>query len=264
MVDSSVHDYHILHSGLDGCYAALDLGNHARGNHSAFKELVCLGKADFRNQCRRVILVLEDSGYVGHKDEPLGFQGSCDVGCGSVGIDVVGVAVLVASQCRDYRNIAFFQNIRDSLDVDLGHFAHIAELLILHFGFDEISVHAAKSYGFSATLFKHGDKSLVDLSCKDHLDDVHGLLVGDSQAVDEFGLLAELVHHACNLRSASVNQNDLYSDEPQKDYIIHDLLLQIGIDHGVSAVFNNDGLSDISFDVWKGLGQNFCSFGVGK
>ena len=61
-----------------------------------------------------------------------------------------------------------------------------------------------------------------------------------------------------------MNQYDLHADQPQKDDVIHDLLFQVGIDHCVSAVFHNDCLSDISFDIGKGLGQDFGSFRIGK
>ena len=108
------------------------------------------------------------------------------------------------------------------------------------------------------------DPSLVDLACQDHLDDVHGLLVGDPQAVDEHGLLAQALHDVADLRTAAVDQDHLHADEPQQGNVLHDLLFQLLVDHGVTAVLNDDDLAAVLFNVGQGSGQDFCPLRVGK
>ena len=61
-----------------------------------------------------------------------------------------------------------------------------------------------------------------------------------------------------------MNQYDAYTDQPEEDDILHYLLLQRLIDHGIAAVFDDNHLAGIFPDVGKGGGQDFRTLHVGE
>ena len=93
-------------------------------------------------------------------------------------------------------------------------FADITEALVFHPGFDQAAVDARKAHCASAALFEQVDQRLVDLSGQHHLDDIHGFLIGDAQAVHENRGLAQFLHQIGNLRPAAVHQHDFDADQP--------------------------------------------------
>ena len=54
------------------------------------------------------------------------------------------------------------------------------------------AVLAGQADRLAAVLVDEADDVLVDLAAQHHLDDVHGLVVGDAHALDELALLAQL------------------------------------------------------------------------
>ena len=61
-----------------------------------------------------------------------------------------------------------------------------------------------------------------------------------------------------------MHQHDTHADEPQEDDILHDLLFQLVVDHGVAAVLDDDYLAGVAADVGQGGGQDFRTLHVGQ
>ena len=64
------------------------------------------------------------------------------------------------------------------------------------------------------------DDLAVDLADEHHAGDVDGLGVGDPQAVEELGLLAEALHQVADLRTAAVHDDRAHADRAHQ----HDVL----------------------------------------
>ena len=186
------------------------------------------------------------------------------MGGGGIAVDIVGVPLSVTAHGGDDGNIALFQEVGDGTDVDLGDLAHVSQTLVLDLGLNEHAVHTRDSHGATALHFQQVNKGLVDLARQNHLHDINGLLVGDTQTVDKFGFFAQTVHQIVDLGASAVNKHDLDADEPKENDVLHDLHFQLFVDHGVSAVFYNNDLAGVAFDIGKCFGQHFSALRVGK
>ena len=131
---------------------------------------------------------------------------------------------------------------------------HVVELA----GLDHVAVHAAKAHGLAAHGLDVAHEALAHLAGQHHLHDVGGLAVGHAQAVDEFGLLSEAFEKVGDLRAAAVHQHDLHAHEREQQQIAHHGALQILVDHGVAAVFDDDDLLIVCFDIGQGLNEDLC------
>ena len=61
-----------------------------------------------------------------------------------------------------------------------------------------------------------------------------------------------------------MNQHHLDADEPEEDDVLHDLLLQGFIDHGVAAVLDDNHLASVFPDVGERGGQDFGPLHIGQ
>ena len=89
-----------------------------------------------------------------------------------------------------------------------------------------------------------------------HLHDVHGGLVGDAQPGDESGADAHLLQRGVDLRSAAVDHDDLDADVAQEADVLGEARLELGVDHGVAAVFDDERAPMKAPDVRERLVQN--------
>ena len=108
------------------------------------------------------------------------------------------------------------------------------------------------------------DQTLVHLAGQNHLNKVYGLLIGDTKAVYKLGFLPQFIHCLIDFRAAAVDQNHFHTDEPQKDNILHNLLFQLRIDHGIATVLNHNDFTAVLLDVGQRRSQNLCPLGIGK
>ena len=53
-----------------------------------------------------------------------------------------------------------------------------------------------------------------------------------------------------------MNQNNMNADCIQKNNILHYSKFQFVIEHGISAIFNNNNLSNPLFKIWHSLNQD--------
>ena len=66
-----------------------------------------------------------------------------------------------------------------------------------------------QAHGLAAVGVDEGDQILADLAAENLLDDVHGLLVGIAEPVDEHALLADLFQHGGDFGAAAMDNNHL-------------------------------------------------------
>ena len=65
------------------------------------------------------------------------------------------------------------------------------------------------------------------------------------------GFLINLIKHVADVRSAAVNDYGIDADILEKSDIVHDRLLQFFVDHGISAVLDDECLASHLPDVRK-------------
>ena len=77
---------------------------------------------------------------------------------------------------------------------------------------DETAILAAQADRHPAMAVDETDDLLVDFTCQDHLDNVHGLLVRNSHASYELGGSPHLLQHFIDLRTATMNHHGIDPD----------------------------------------------------
>ena len=100
------------------------------------------------------------------------------------------------------------------------------------------------------------DDLLVDLAAEHHLDDVHRGFVGDAKPGDERGADAHLFERGVDLRAAAVDDHHLDADVAEEADVLGEARLELGVDHGVAAVFDDERAPMKSPDVRKSLVQD--------
>ncbi|CUP70079.1 Uncharacterised protein [Bacteroides xylanisolvens] len=70
------------------------------------------------------------------------------------------------------------------------------------------------------------------------------------------------VQHGIDVRAAAMDEDDIHADEMEKKDVLHDVFLQDGGCHGISAVLGDDVFAGIFFDVGDGLCQDLRPNGV--
>ena len=123
---------------------------------------------------------------------------------------------------------------------------------------NHVVVHAGEPDRLAAGVVDEFDEVFVDLAAEDRLDDVHGLFIGITQAVDELALFAGLLQHGGDLRTAAVDDDDPDTDERQHDDVVDDRSAQFFRDHRVPAVLDDDGLAIVPLDVGQRLDEGLC------
>ena len=88
------------------------------------------------------------------------------------------------------------------------------------------------------------------------MDHFHGLLVGIPQAVDKLGLLADLLEQLIDIGAAAVDQHRFNAQHIEQDDILHDGILEPLVDHGVAAVFDNNGFPRVFLHIRLRFGEH--------
>ena len=131
---------------------------------------------------------------------------------GGVGVDVVGLPGGVAADGGHHRDEVLGQQPVEQVGVDRGDVADEAELRGRGPGADEAGVLAGDADRQRPVDVDGRDDVPVDLADQHHAGDVEGLGVGDPQAVDELGHLAEPGHQLADLRAAAVDDEGSHPD----------------------------------------------------
>ena len=214
---------------------------------------------DLADQAGRVGDVAAEALDVGEVDQLLGADRLGDRAGDGVGVDVVGLAGLVAADRGDHRDELVVDQAVDHLGVDLGDVADEAELLVAGGRPDQPGVDAADADGEAAVHVDRCHELRVDLALEHHPGDVDRLGVGDAQAVDELGLLAEAFHQLGDLRAAAVHDDRPHADEAHQHDVLGEQRERIvvgGAGERVAAVLDDHGLAGEPPDVRQRLDED--------
>jgi hypothetical protein len=107
---------------------------------------------------------------------------------------------------------------------------------------DHVAVLAAQADRLAAGGVDEADDLLVDRAGEDHLDDLHRLLVGDPEAVDELALDAELGQHLADLGPAAVDDHRIDAGLFQHHDVAGEGARAALVAHGMAAIFHHDDL----------------------
>ena len=86
-----------------------------------------------------------------------------------------------------------------------------------------------------AVLADHAHDGRVHRAAQHHLDDVHGFVVRDAQAVRELGLDAHAIEHGVDLRSPTMHHDDADAHVAQQTHVFGEALFERLVDHRVAA-----------------------------
>ena len=86
---------------FDGVDAAADLREHAAGEDAGFDQAGYRGGADFGDERGFVLRVAEHAGHVAEEDELAGVERLGDLAGGEVGVDVVGIVVVILKMHKE-------------------------------------------------------------------------------------------------------------------------------------------------------------------
>lgn len=185
--------------------------------------------------------------------------------------DIVGGAVAARGDGRDDRDHLGAGEQIEQRAVDLDHFTDEAKIkhplnvririfdgLARLFGEDHVAVLSAKADCPFARLVDQRDDLFVDRAGEHHLDDLDRLLVGDAKPAFEFRFDAHLVQHGADLRAAAVNHDRVDARLLQKRDVAGKGLAELGIAHGVAAIFHHDRLVLVALHERQRLGEKTC------
>lgn len=100
---------------------------------------------------------------------------------------------------------------------------------------------------------------LVHLPDQYHGDDLHGLGVGDAEAIAEDGLDVEALEPEVDLRPPAVDQDGTEANAGEEDEVVdHGGLECLGF-HGCSSILDHDGLASEFLDEGKRFRENVDS-----
>ena len=263
---AAVQDDGAVGPGADGLDAGLDLRDHAAGNDALFLELLSLGHGQFRDQMAFLVQHARD---IGQQQQAFGARRPGDGTRRRIGVDVIGLAPFTHTDRRDDGDeIALAQDFQDRrvAIIGLADETEIQHLLDIAFGIlgralqlarlDQPAILAGQADRLTAFGLQRGHDLFVDRACQNHFDDVDRFLVGDAQPVDEDAFLRHPVQHLADLRPAAMHDDRIHPDLFQQHDVPGKEPRQMGVAHGMTAVFHDQGLVIVPAHEGKRLGQD--------
>ena len=182
----------------------------------------------------------------------------CDSAGRIIRIDIVGVIILVQSNGSDDGQVILLQHVKENIRIHAGDLTHITDVLTVGIFFlylEESAVLAADTNRLDTEFFHHGHQALIHL-VQYHFRDFHGLLVSDTQTVDELCFFADLADPAADLLTAAMDDDGFEAYQLQQCHVLDDILLQFFVAHGTAAVFYHNDLAVEFLYVRKRLDQH--------
>ena len=121
-------------------------------------------------------------------------------------------------------------------------------------GDHQIAVLARDAAGMAAKPVDLAHDLLVDRAGQHHLDDLDGRGVGHAQAAGELALDVQPIEQARDLRAAAMHHHRLHARLLQHDDVAGEALRELRIDHGMAAIFDDDGFLIVALHVGQRLG----------
>ena len=100
------------------------------------------------------------------------------------------------------------------------------------------------------------DDFLIDQS-QHHFHHIHRFGIGHAHSLDKRALLAHPFQHIVDLWPAAVNDYRVHSHELQQHDVAGEALFEMLLDHGITAIFNDNRFTVKTSNIRQGLGQNF-------
>ena len=249
-----------VHAAADCVCAVGQLGKHAAAHDAVFNQFLRLGYVDAADQGIRLIQASQNTGDVGQIDKFVGAHGTGNGTRRLISIDIVSVEIIIHAQGRDDRQIVFLKQVKENFGIDVSDFADKADILsvcIFFLDMEEISVLAADTDSADTEFGDHRDQ-LLGYAAQDHLGDLAGLRVRDTQSIDKLRFLTALLDPAADGLAAAVHDDGLEADELEQGNILDDTALQLFIAHCAAAVLDDDDLAVEFLNIGERLDQHLC------
>ena len=185
-----------------------------------------------------------------------------DLSCCCIGVDVVNIAFAVGANGGNDGDVTAVDGVYNGGSVDFGDVAYIAVITFQFFRLNHAAVNAAEANGFAPQLTNEANQIFVCFSSQYHLYHFRCFLVGVAQTVDEAGFDVQFFQHAADFRAAAVDEHHMDTNQRKKDDVAHNGFFQIGMNHGVAAVFDHNGFAVIFLNVRQGSRQDCCLHGI--
>ena len=211
-----------------------------------------------------VLGVTQQTANVGQQNQLLCSQCNSQLSSSRIRIDIVGsIRIHALGHSGNHGNISVLQCGHNGLGIDFDDFAHQAVLLIQACCLEHLTVHTAQANSIAAQTIQLCHKVLVDLAAQDRLDNIHGGLIGIAQAIHKMRLVADLLQHVGNFRTAAMDNDHTDTNQMQQDNILHNCLAQLLGNHSITAVLHHDGLAGKLLDIGQCLDQSLGLLSMG-
>ncbi len=256
MWDATVDDHRARDAATHSVQACRELWAHTTADPG--KRLLELGGGGLGDERDGIVSVAEPARHVGQEHGLVGAECSRHDGGRVVGVDVVGVTLLVGADAGDHRDVVG-RHVRQHADVHLIDAADEADVLTARGGAAAAAkqhpVVTAQADGRLAVAPEQQHDVLVDLADQHHLRELDGLGVGDAQPIDELHRQVEALHVGGDLRAASVDDHGVDADVLEQRDVARELVLERRIGHRRSAVLDHHRASMELADVGQRLEQ---------
>ena len=142
--------------------------------------------------------------------------------------------------------------------------AYAAELWVEWLGDKGAGVAAGHAHGQVAVVVERRDQLLIDLTAQYLAHDVHGGRRSHALAVLKLDGDVVVAERLVDGLAATVHDNRAHADNLEQDDVAHHVTTQLLVDHGGTAVLDNDRLTGQVLNPWQRLEQqlrgNFFGF----
>ncbi len=200
---------------------------------------------------------------IGQQHQFLGIQRRRQFTGSFVSIHVICCPRAIHAYWRHDRNESRFGNRSDHARINIGDFAHPANILPIDRLFpnpQQRTVAPGQPHGSTARPLNRFNNFPVDLAPEHHLHHVHRFIVGHPKTFNKSGFLAESLEGGSDLWATTVDHH-----RPQPDMLEqHDIHGKRCSDrivrHRVPAVLDNDRLAEETPHIGQRLDENLCLF----
>ena len=180
--------------------------------------------------------------------------------CRIVRINIVRIKVCIKSNRKNNRKEISLKKILKYLRIYLFDISYVADI----FAFGKFLMALEKAAVFSADAdclyterFYQCDKFFVYF-CKNHLSNLHCVLICHTQPIDKTWFHADFIDPAADFLATAVNDDRFESDQLQKNNVLDDIRFEFFVQHGTPTVFYNYDLTVKALYIRKGLDKCFC------
>ena len=121
--------------------------------------------------------------------------------------------------------------------------AYAAEFGVERLGDERTGIAARNAHGQVAVMVERRDQLLVDLAAQHLAHDIHGRRRGHALAVHKLDGDVVVAKRLVDGLAATVHDNRAHADDLEQDDVAHHVAAQLLINHGGSAIFDNNRLA---------------------